>query len=272
MPIRNSILLLLLLSLAAATSLCGQSRKPAFNRYAEGKFVYERNCIVCHGAQGDGLGELGVKLQPRPRSFREGIFKFRSTPAGALPTDADLVRTIRGGLSGTDMGMFTHLRDNEVRAVIEYLKSFSRRWRKVENYARPMELPAPPTWLDETDSLHEHAKAGAPLYQNTCASCHGTQADGNGPAAAELKVIWNLPARPSDLRQPHLRCGPAPADIYRVLATGLNGTPMVSFETSLTPEQRWDIIAYILTLRLPEKRTLGAAPESSLRLQDPTAP
>ena len=268
----HTTIIALLLSLAAASTLCGQSRKPDFNRYAEGRFVYERNCIICHGARGDGLGELGVKLQPRPRSFREGMFKFRTTPTGALPTDADLVRTIRGGLSGTDMGMFTRLQDNEVRAVIEYIKSFSRRWRKVENYARPMELPAPPTWLDEPIALREHAEAGASLFQNTCASCHGPQADGNGVAAAELKDLWNQPARPSDLRQPHLRCGPAPADIYRVLATGLNGTPMVSFETTLTPEQRWDIIAYILTLRLPEIPPLGAAPESSLRLQEPTVP
>jgi hypothetical protein len=35
---------------------------------------------------------------------------------------------------------------------------------------------------------------------------------------------------------------------------------MVSFETTLTPEQRWDIIAYLLTLKLPDVPTLGNAP------------
>ncbi|MCA1964153.1 MAG: cytochrome c, partial [Prosthecobacter sp.] len=64
----------------------------------------------------------------------------------------------------------------------------------------------------------------------------------------------------SDLRQPHLRCGDRPQDIYRVLATGLNGTPMLSFETVLTPEQRWDIIAWVMTRRLPPLPTLGNAP------------
>jgi mono/diheme cytochrome c family protein len=52
-----------------------------------------------------------------------------------------------------------------------------------------------------------------------------------------------------------------------VLATGLNGTPMASFETTLTPEQRWDIIAYVMTLKLPDTPHLGAAPASSLLLQ-----
>ncbi len=83
-----------------------------------------------------------------------------------------------------------------------------------------------------------------------------------------VKNLWGQPARASDLRQPHLRCGTTPADIYRVLATGLNGTPMVSFEATLTAEQRWDIIAHLFTLKLPARPTLGTAPESSLQLKD----
>jgi mono/diheme cytochrome c family protein len=257
----------LLLCLVALPCLAADSVTLDFNRYLEGKFVYERNCIPCHGARGDGRGELGITLQPGPRSFREGMFKFRSTPPGALPTEADLVRTIQGGLSGTGMGMLTHLRDDEVRAVIEYVKSFSRRWRNAENHAEPMKLPAPPAWLHDPSQRRTHARAGQPLFQAFCAACHGPQADGKGPAIAGVKDLWSQPAKPSDLRQPHLRCGDSPADFYRVLATGLNGTPMVSFEAALTPEQRWDIIAYVFTLRLPDRPTLGAAPASSLLLK-----
>ena len=36
--------------------------------------------------------------------------------------------------------------------------------------------------------------------------------------------------------------------------TGLNGTPMVSFAHAFTPEQKWDLVAYVLSLR-------GTAPE-----------
>ena len=80
--------------------------------------------------------------------------------------------------------------------------------------------------------------------------------------------VWNLPTKPADLRQPHLRCGDAPADIYRVLSTGLNGMPMVSFDATLTPEQRWEIVAFLFTRRLPDVPNLGAAPASSLRLRE----
>jgi len=238
-----------------------------FNLYMEGKYVFERNCIVCHGARGDGKGEMGIMLQPRPRSFREGMFKFRSTPMGALPTEADLTRTIRGGLSGTGMGMFTHLTDNEVRAVIEYVKSFSRRWRKPGNYADPLNLPLPPAWLNDDVQQAKHAAAGKALFTANCAACHGPNADGKGPVVGDLKDIWEQLAKPSDLRKPHLRCGDAPADMYRVLATGLNGTAMLSFEATLTPEQRWEIIAYVFSLKLPDVPHLGTAPAGSLILQ-----
>jgi mono/diheme cytochrome c family protein len=163
--------------------------------------------------------------------------------------------------------MFTHLADDEVRSVIEYLKSFSRRWRKAENYAEPLILPPTPTWLEDKTASAAHAVNGKTLFTANCAACHGPEADGKGPAAIALKDIWEQPARPADLRQPHLRCGDTLADLYRVLATGLNGTPMVSFEITLTQDQRWDIIAYIQTLKLPDVPHLGSAPASTLVLK-----
>src|SRR5215218_7236631 len=45
------------------------------------------------------------------------------------------------------------------------------------------------------------------------------------------------------------KASPPPRDIYRVLMTGLNGTPMVSFADALPPEQKWELAAYLLTLR-----------------------
>ena len=39
----------------------------------------------------------------------EGRYKFRSTPAGRLPTIADVVATVAGGLRGTSMSGFANL-------------------------------------------------------------------------------------------------------------------------------------------------------------------
>lgn len=243
-----------------------------FNRYMEGKYLFERNCIVCHGPRGDGKGEMAPTLSPRPRSFREGMFKFRTTPFGALPTEDDLRHTIKHGLTGTAMGMFSQLTDEDITNVIEYVKSFSRRWRKAENYAQPLIFPDPPAWLDDGKQKATHAEKGHALFITNCSACHGPAADGQGVAVPTLKDIWENPARPSDLRQPHLRCGDRPQDIYRVLTTGLNGTPMVSFDATLTPEQRWDIIAWLYTQKLPDVPTLGNAPPREIVTKAKSAP
>ncbi|CAN5910284.1 hypothetical protein BH11VER1_BH11VER1_10080 [soil metagenome] len=248
---------LLIVLTGFAPSAWAQSPEPDFELYAHGRYVYERNCIICHGQRGDGKGELSETIIPKPRSFREGMFKFRSTPWEKMPTDADLRRTITGGLSGTAMGMFSTLQPDDVTAVMEYVKSFSRRWRAPENYAEPLRFPPPPAWLKEKKAVEPHIAAGKVLFTNVCATCHGPDADGKGPIAAALKDVWGMPAVPSDLRQPHLRCGDGPADIYRVLTTGMNGTPMISYAETLTEEQRWQVIAYIVSIRVEGPKLLN---------------
>lgn len=216
---------------------------------AEGRFVFERNCAVCHGKWGDGRGEMALGMVPRPRKFTSGSFKFRSTPSGSLPTEADLIRTIRGGLFGTSMPTFQQLSDREVRSVVEYLKTFSKKWLLPDNYSEPLTIPNPPNWLNDPAAAAPHLRAGKELFVANCQPCHGPEGRGNGPAAAELEDEWGQPAIPADLSQPSVKSGPEPRDLYRVLATGLNGTPMPSFLEATTDLQRWELVAYLLSLR-----------------------
>jgi len=216
---------------------------------AEGRFVFERNCAVCHGKWGDGRGEMAVGMVPRPRKFTSGTFKFRSTPSGNLPTDADLVRTIRGGLFGTSMPTFQHLPERDILAVVEYLKTFSKKWLLSENYSDPVIIPNIPAWLADRNELGPHLSAGRNLFVATCQPCHGPEGRGNGPAAADLEDDWGQPSVPADLTLPSIKSGTEPRDIYRVLVTGLNGTPMPSFLESTTETQRWDLVAFVLSLR-----------------------
>ena len=152
------------------------------------------------------------------------------------------------------MGSFATLAERDLAAVTEYVKFFSRRWREPENYAPSLTFPPPPEWLREPAALEDHAMRGKVLFDSACAACHGAHGDGRGVAAGTLKDMWGFDVTPSDLRQPHLRCGSGALDVYRVLTTGLDGTPMVSFAAVFTPEQRWDLVAYLVTLRPPESR------------------
>ncbi|RYD82195.1 MAG: cytochrome c [Verrucomicrobiaceae bacterium] len=230
---------------------------PDRSLYQKGRYVFEQNCMVCHGERGNGKGEMAAQLSPKPRDFTSGLFKYRSTPWGKLPTNEDLLHTIREGRTNTAMGIFSHLREDELRAVVEYIKFLSRKWRKAENYAEAIPLPDPPDWFSDLQQLERRAKAGSKTFSTNCATCHGADGDGRGPAAAALKDAAGDPIIPADLRQERLRSGNELSDIYRVLLTGLNGTPMVSFAETLTDQQRWEVVAYILQLRL--KHSASAA-------------
>ena len=51
-----------------------------------GAAVFNRRCAGCHGVTGDGNGEAAEFLQPKPRDYRNGVYKFTSTPYGAKPS------------------------------------------------------------------------------------------------------------------------------------------------------------------------------------------
>jgi mono/diheme cytochrome c family protein len=238
-----------------------------------GLMVYQKNCVMCHGKSGDGRGEMGLTVQPRPRDFRKGVFKFRSTPDGFLPRTEDLKRTVRTGLSGTAMPTFEKLPERDVRNVVEYIKTFSSRWQKAESFSAPIEIPRPPEWFADAEQRKAHLNKGKVLFATACASCHGESGDGQGPAAAQLQDSSGQPCTPSDLRQRTLRSGPEATDLYRVLATGLNGTPMPSFAEAFTPEQRWEIVAYVRSLQGGAQRTETprTKTQGSSKSQDPNS-
>jgi hypothetical protein len=49
------------------------------------------------------------------------------------------------------------------------------------------------------------------------------------------------------------KSGPNPDDLYRTISTGLNGTPMPSYANVLTPEERWGLVFYILSIATRER-------------------
>lgn len=82
--------------------------------------MYREHCVVCHGIAGDGLGPASRLLNPYPRDFRMGVFKFKSTPRGEKPTKADLAHTLTRGLPGTSMPAFRLLSEDDQAALVDY--------------------------------------------------------------------------------------------------------------------------------------------------------
>jgi high-affinity iron transporter len=84
---------------------------------------------------------------------------------------------------------------------------------------------------------------GKAIYERSCASCHGATGLGDGAAGKGMN-----PAPPPIGTLDHMR-GVTPALTYRVVSVGIAGTPMVGYAGTLTPEQRWNVVAYVTSLR-----------------------
>jgi cytochrome c oxidase cbb3-type subunit 2 len=219
-----------------------------------GKEVYERRCLGCHGVTGDGNGPAATFMyQFRPRDFRLGLFKFTKTTAGSLPTDGDLLRTITRGVRGTAMPTWHNLPLKDRLAVIQYIKfelsidrsqpDFPYAWFEEEEPEEPIHIGAPP--IPSEDLL---ARGEEVWQQAKCWECHGDTGKGDGPKSDELDTDWGFPIEPADLTIGQFKSGPGPDDIFRTMSTGLGGTPMPSYEDSLSERDRWALSYYVLAL------------------------
>ena len=244
-----------------------------------GREVYKRQCLGCHGVTGDGQGPAAQYLNPPPRDYRLGKFKFTSTPRGAKPRREDLARIIRRGAKGTSMPTFRWMPEEDLQAVIDYVKLLSSRgelefrlqtfveqnlgenddllatdvaeqaqvisqaWAAAdERIVRPL-TPEP---AHSAESVAAGAKA---FVQLSCYKCHGR--DGRGNKEFNVgKDDWGRTAFAADLTTGTLHGGRRPVDIYRRIYSGINATPMPAFAQpdtakNETEQQRSDTIWHL---------------------------
>ena len=212
-----------------------------------GEPLYKRFCVSCHGPLGDGRGYSAEWLDPRPRDFTSGIFKCRSTPSGTLPTNEDLLRTIEVGVFHTYLPPWEVLGEANLRSAIEYIKTFSPRWKE-EAPGIPIAIPPEPA-----DDAASRERGKLVWANNQCEKCHGPQGKGNGASVPTLLDDWGFHIVPFDFTSsPNRKCGNTPMDLYRTFMTGVNGTPMPSFADSISSQDAWDLVHYLQTLRQQE--------------------
>ncbi|MEM7309936.1 MAG: c-type cytochrome [Planctomycetota bacterium] len=81
------------------------------------------------------------------------------------------------------------------------------------------------------------------LFQTNCASCHGEKGDGDG---------WTQLDRPArSFRDGGFSYGNTPDALFRTITYGIPGTPMPSFESSLSEPQREALAAHVVSLGPP---------------------
>ena len=231
---------------------------------AQGRQVYDRYCVGCHGEKGDGKGPGARLLIVKPRDFTKGVFKFRSTPSGTLPTDEDLYKIITRGVYRTSMPDWGLVPERDRLAVIQYIKTFYPEW-KTQGPGKPIFIPEPPDTLGSRESVARGKELYALLE---CTACHGESGKGDGPSAATLDPdVWGNKQKPFDLTQGRLKSGPSSKDIYRTFMTGVGGTAMPSYADifgepdgeNIKEGDAWHLASYALSLRGPAPRRGEAA-------------
>lgn len=76
-------------------------------------------CAYCHGAKGDGKGNLATQYNPRPRNFA-----CKETLTGI--SDGQLFWIIQNGSPGAAMPPSKNLTDEQIWQLVHYLRSLAR--------------------------------------------------------------------------------------------------------------------------------------------------
>ena len=99
-------------------------------------------------------------------------------------------------------------------------------------------------WANPEPSGSTVVQQGEALFRTHCASCHGSEGRGDGPAAAALA------GPPADLTAEHVD-DHTDGDIFWWLTYGMAGTAMPGFDQDLSATQRWKLIRFVRSLRDP---------------------
>lgn len=251
-----------------------------------GQQLYARHCAVCHGTDGDGDTPVALFLLPRPNAFRDGLFKLVSTQNG-MPTEDDLVATLRRGMPGSTMMSWGWMAEADLRALAQEVHRLALVGR-TESIARTAVASGQPLTDEQAQAAAEQQlRAGATvdtgaatettaaqltegkrLYGLHCAGCHGQ--DGRGlPTTRDWPTdgtwLW-----PRDFTAGYLRGGASHRELALRIRAGMPGAHMppaqlstaetdalVSFVQGLIPETAIDHHAqWRRTLRIPQRASL----------------
>src|SRR5262249_49568737 len=132
-------------------------------KLAAGSKLYRVHCLHCHGVNGDGRGVTARWVNPHPRDFRQGLFKFQSVDqvAGTLPPRReDLKRTLLNGIEGTAMPAFNLLDSKDIDALVSYVMHLSIRGKVEYDTVRGFAFEAgnPAEW-ESQQSISQYMKA-----------------------------------------------------------------------------------------------------------------
>jgi mono/diheme cytochrome c family protein len=176
---------------------------------SRGGALFAANCASCHGPAGLGDGKASASLLPAPANLTAARF-----------SDERVSGVLWNGIPGSSMPPWRQLPAEDLRTLIAYVQSLG--------------VPSAPSRSPETASVDQ----GKALFAANCASCHGDQGSGNGPAAGALAP----PPTNFNVKRPTQR------RVLDVLENGIPGTAMPPWKRQLDQEQQQALAEFVHSL------------------------
>ncbi len=208
----------------------------------EGKQIFTRECLVCHGDAGRGHGPYRSGLQPLPPDFGDGNYGTLQDPSY---TDADYFWRISEGLPWSAMPAWKiHYGEEDRWKLVHYVRTTFTQTEEAP--------PAPPdgqnfTYPDFYKTSMRYPEdvsyaRGKRTFLQHCAHCHGLAGDGQGwdgdylhPQPADFREMRNKKMTPE-----------AQGEHLAKVSFGIQGAAMPSWGEFLPFDQRWDAIKFIM--------------------------
>jgi len=208
----------------------------------EGKQIYTRECLVCHGDAGTGHGPYRLGLQPSPPDFSDGSYGTLQNPSY---TDADYFWRISEGLPWSAMPAWKiHYSEADRWKLVHYLRAIF-----TQTEERP---PAPGSGNNfEFPDIYQAQRfpdtvsftRGKKLFMEQCAHCHGLAGDGKGwdgqylnPTPADFRDMAGKQMKPE-----------AQGEHLAKVTFGIKDTAMPIWGEFLPEAQRWDAVKYLMS-------------------------
>ena len=202
----------------------------------EGKAIFIRECMICHGDAGRGNGLYGTEIQPGPPDFGDGSYGDY--------TDSDYFWRISEGVPWTAMPAWK-IEYSEVDRwkLVHYIRTIFTQTEDGPTLPVDGENFTFPEFYQTSMTLPEDAsyERGKIVFITQCAHCHGAAGDGQGvdgqyltPTPADFRTLATLDVTPEV----------EGAFIARV-TYGIQGTAMPKWGEFLTLGDRWDVLKFI---------------------------
>ena len=225
--------------------------------FDEGKEMFTKVCLSCHGCSGNGQGPYARHVIERPANLNERISNY--------PGDFYHFWRVSEGVPGTAMPDWKRtFNETEIWKINTYEMSFVL--GSLRTFSGDISDEEGDIYNNETGitppiaGTQEEYERGMEMFNLYCAQCHGVDGVGDGPASIKTPGGYIMP-EPANFTESG---GDFPAWDYGryvwKIREGVETTNMPPWKYALADEDIYKIIFYIQSFSTPEDYNTKWAP------------